>query len=46
MNKLKNTKKIYDQIEVPDNLSEIIQQTLMKLLHLDQQDISLNFLFL
>lgn len=27
MNKLKNTKKIYDQIEVPDNLSEIIQQT-------------------
>ena len=27
MNKLKNTKKIYDQIVVPDNLSEIIQQT-------------------
>lgn len=27
MNKLKNTKKIYDQIEVPANLSEIIQQT-------------------
>lgn len=28
MNKLKNTKKIYDQIEAPDNLSEIIQQTI------------------